>query len=142
MDYEFEENTCQICLESYEPTKKIPKKLECCSQIFCLQCLNDIYNKHKDHIQCPICRIVTKKSPRDLKAAKEFLEVKSSVTCPSCFKLIKNTEFKFNIIDMCPVMLCNYCCESQDVDKLNTYLFNLVEEMTYFKDFVVLILAK
>jgi hypothetical protein len=129
---ENEENTCQICLEFYDSIKKIPKRLECCNQIFCLQCLDDIYRKNHDIIHCPICRLTIKKSPKDLKVVKECLEVKSMVTCPSCFRSIKNTQLKLTINDSNPAILCYQCCNTPDTPDLDIYLSNLLDEMSYF----------
>jgi hypothetical protein len=126
-----DENTCQICLEIYEPSKRIPKRLECCNQVYCLQCLEDIFKKNKDFIQCPICRSLIKKSPKDLKVVKEALETKQMVTCPTCYKSIKSAQLKLTIIDSQPSILCNNCC--QDGDSLDTYLINLLDEMSYFQ---------
>jgi hypothetical protein len=128
-----DEFTCQICLEFYEPNKKVPKRLECCNQVYCLQCLEDIYRKHKDHIQCPICRLNIKKSPKDLKVVKEYLQIKSKVTCPSCFRSIKSTQLKLAIFDSNPNIFCNQCCTSSGVECLDIYLLNLLDEMSYFQ---------
>ena len=56
--------TCKNCLEKYDQhnPNKFPKKVLCCGQIFCLNCIESIYNRN-NQILCPLCRKVTNIPP-------------------------------------------------------------------------------
>jgi hypothetical protein len=125
------DSDCQICLEVYDTTLKIPKKLECCGAVYCQRCLDDIYKKNGS-ILCPICRVKANKLPKDLKVAKEHLE--KYLICPSCKSNVKNHELKLNIVDMTPTIICSKCADYPDLDDLKNYTTNLLFEMTYFKE--------
>ena len=60
--------TCQICLEKYDQhnPNKFPKKVLCCGQILCLNCIESIYKRNNNQILCPFCRKVTNIPPTQL----------------------------------------------------------------------------
>ena len=60
--------TCQICVEKYDQhnPNKFPKKVLCCGQILCLNCIESIYKRNNNQILCPFCRKVTNIPPTQL----------------------------------------------------------------------------
>lgn len=45
---------CSICLRSWDYDDCIPKSIPC-GHSFCSRCLDDIFNRKKTGIQCPVC---------------------------------------------------------------------------------------
>ena len=124
--------TCEICLENYDYQikKKIPKKLNCCGQTICLECLNDIYNRNGNKIVCPICRKITYENPQKLKTNKNVLE--GYLKCLNCGKKVIKSEL-FLHLDTLNLRCKN--CQNNDFP-LNEYIPEVVLEITNFiKDF-------
>jgi len=124
--------TCEICLENYDYQikKKIPKKLNCCGQTICLECLNDIYNRNGNKIVCPICRKITYENPQKLKTNKNVLE--GYLKCLNCGKKVIKSEL-FLHLDTLNLRCKN--CQKNDFP-LNEYIPEVVLEITNFiKDF-------
>ena len=124
--------TCEICLENYDYQikKKIPKKLNCCGQTICLECLNDIYNRNGNKIVCPICRKITYENPQKLKTNKNVLE--GYLNCLNCGKKVIKSEL-FLHLDTLNLRCKN--CQNNDFP-LNEYIPEVVLEITNFiKDF-------
>jgi hypothetical protein len=125
-----DEICCDICLENFNSNDKTPKIVECCSNSFCLKCLNEIYKKNSNKVLCPICRKTTNINPVDLNIDKIKLEPKTS--CPSCKKCIKSKDLKIKITkEGMAVILCSICFNERDSQNLKDYLENLAEETEF-----------
>ena len=68
--------TCQICVEKYDQhnPNKFPKKVLCCGQILCLNCIESIYKRNNNQILCPFCRKVTNIPPTQLETVTSIFE--------------------------------------------------------------------
>jgi hypothetical protein len=65
------ENLCEyICFEEFDFVKRIPKLLNCCSKIICMDCLEKISQVNKGKIKCPICRKIIQLQPKELRTPK------------------------------------------------------------------------
>ena len=87
--------TCEICMETYDNTLHIPKQLPCCSNNFCLNCLNDIYKRNNNNILCPICRKTTQINPSSLKTDNSVFA--SFLSCLNCNKPIIKSEVHISL---------------------------------------------
>ena len=119
--------TCQICVEKYDQhnPNKFPKKVLCCGQIFCLNCIESIYNRN-NQILCPLCRKVTNIPPTQLETVTSIFE--SFVSCPNCNGRITKKELYINLETM---SLKCIKCQQKDMS-LATFLPELVNELSSF----------
>ena len=120
--------TCQICLEKYDQhnPNKFPKKVLCCGQIFCLNCIESIY-KRNNQILCPLCRKVTNIPPTQLETVTSIF--KSFVSCPNCNGRITKNDLYINLETMS--LKCIKCRQQEDMS-LATFLPELVNELSSF----------
>ena len=120
--------TCQICLEKYDQhnPNKFPKKVLCCGQIFCLNCIEGIYKRNNNQILCPACRKVTNIPPTQLETVTSIFE--SFVSCPNCNGRITKKELYINLETM---SLKCIKCQQKDMS-LATFLPELVNELSSF----------
>ena len=120
--------TCQICLEKYDQhnPNKFPKKVLCCGQIFCLNCIESIY-KRNNQILCPLCRKVTNIPPTQLETVTSIF--KSFVSCPNCNGRITKNDLYINFETMS--LKCIKCRQQEDMS-LATFLPELVNELSSF----------
>ena len=122
--------TCQICLEKYDQhnPNKFPKKVLCCGQIFCLNCIEGIYKRNNNQILCPLCRKVTNIPPTQLETVTSIF--KSFVSCPNCNGRITKNDFYINLETM---SLKRIKCRQQEEDmSLATFLPELVNDLSSF----------
>ena len=120
--------TCQICLEKYDQhnPNKFPKKVLCCGQIFCLNCIEGIYKRNNNQILCPLCRKVTNIPPTQLETVTSIFE--SFVSCPNCNGRITKNALYINLETM---SLKCIKCQQKDMS-LATFLPELVNELSSF----------
>ena len=120
--------TCQICLEKYDQhnPNKFPKKVLCCGQIFCLNCIEGIYKRNNNQILCPLCRKVTNIPPTQLETVTSIFE--SFVSCPNCNGRITKNDLYINFETM---SLKCIKCQQEDMS-LATFLPDLVNELSSF----------
>ena len=120
--------TCQICLEKYDQhnPNKFPKKVLCCGQIFCLNCLESIYKRNNNQILCPFCRKVTNIPPTQLETVTSIFE--SFVSCPNCNGRITKNDLYINFETM---SLKCIKCQQGDMS-LATFLPDLVNDLSSF----------
>ena len=121
--------TCQICLEKYDQhnPNKFPKKVLCCGQIFCLNCIESIYKRNNNQILCPLCRKVTNIPPTQLETVTSIFE--SFVSCPNCNGRITKNDLYINLETMS--LKCIKCRQQEDMS-LATFLPELVNELSSF----------
>ena len=121
--------TCQICLEKYDQhnPNKFPKKVLCCGQIFCLNCIEGIYKRNNNQILCPLCRKVTNIPPTQLETVTSIF--KSFVSCPNCNGRITKNDLYINLETMS--LKCIKCRQQEDMS-LATFLPELVNELSSF----------
>ena len=120
--------TCQICLEKYDQhnPNKFPKKVLCCGQILCLNCIETIYKRNYNQILCPFCRKVTNIPPTQLETVTSIFE--SFVSCPNCNGRITKNDLYINFETM---SLKCIKCQQGDMS-LATFLPELVNELSSF----------
>ena len=120
--------TCQICLEKYDQhnPNKFPKKVLCCGQIFCLNCIESIYKRNNNQILCPLCRKVTNIPPTQLETVTSIFE--SFVSCPNCNGRITKNDLYINFETM---SLKCIKCQQEDMS-LATFLPDLVDDLSSF----------
>ena len=120
--------TCQICLEKYDQhnPNKFPKKVLCCGQIFCLNCIEGIYKRNNNQILCPLCRKVTNIPPTQLETVTSIFE--SFVSCPNCNGRITKNALYINLETMS--LKCIKC--QQKGMSLATFLPDLVNDLSSF----------
>ena len=121
--------TCQICLEKYDQhnPNKFPKKVLCCGQILCLNCIESIYKRNNNQILCPFCRKVTNIPPTQLETVTSIFE--SFVSCPNCNGRIKKNDLYINFETMS--LKCIKCRQQEDMS-LATFLPDLVNDLSSF----------
>ena len=121
--------TCQICVEKYDQhnPNKFPKKVLCCGQIFCLNCIESIYKRNNNQILCPLCRKVTNIPPTQLETVTSIF--KSFVSCPNCNGRITKNDLYINLETMS--LKCIKCRQQEDMS-LATFLPELVNELSSF----------
>ena len=91
-----EENyTCEICCENYDlkSKTKLPKRVPCCKKTFCLQCLNDIYERNNKIFKCPYCRKTSFKLPKDFDDDKIISS--RYILCCNCHEKVPQNELYF-----------------------------------------------
>ena len=122
--------TCQICLEKYDQhnPNKFPKKVLCCGQIFCLNCIEGIYKRNNNQILCPLCRKVTNIPPTQLETVTSIF--KSFVSCPNCNGRITKNDFYINLETMS--LKCIKCRQQEEDMSLATFLPELVNDLSSF----------
>ena len=120
--------TCQICLEKYDQhnPNKFPKKVLCCGQIFCLNCIEGIYKRNNNQILCPLCRKVTNIPPTQLETVTSIFE--PPVSCPNCNGRITKNDLYINFETM---SLKCIKCQQEDMS-LATFLPDLVNDLSSF----------
>ena len=120
--------TCQICVEKYDQhnPNKFPKKVLCCGQILCLNCIESIYKRNNNQILCPFCRKVTNIPPTQLETVTSIFE--SFVSCPNCNGRITKNDLYINFETM---SLKCIKCQQEDMS-LATFLPDLVNELSSF----------
>ena len=120
--------TCQICVEKYDQhnPNKFPKKVLCCGQIFCLNCIEGIYKRNNNQILCPFCRKVTNIPPTQLETVTSIFE--SFVSCPNCNGRITKNDLYINFETM---SLKCIKCQQGDMS-LATFLPDLVNDLSSF----------
>ena len=120
--------TCHICVEKYDQhnPNKFPKKVLCCGQIFCLNCIESIYKRNNNQILCPLCRKVTNIPPTQLETVTSIFE--SFVSCPNCNGRITKNALYINFETM---SLKCIKCQQKDMS-LATFLPELVNELSSF----------
>ncbi len=119
---------CQICLEKYDQQKKekTPKKVKCCGQVFCLDCLQKIFDKNNKNILCPLCRKTTNVPPSKLETVKSIFD--AMATCPNCNgKITKNDLY----IHFQTMSLKCVSCQQGDMP-LDMFLPDLVNDLSSF----------
>ena len=121
--------TCQICLEKYDQhnPNKFPKKVLCCGQIFCLNCIEGIYKRNNNQILCPLCRKVTNIPPTQLETVTSIF--KSFVSCPNCNGRITKNDLYINFETMS--LKCIKCRQQEDMS-LAIFLPDIVNELSSF----------
>ena len=121
--------TCHICVEKYDQhnPNKFPKKVLCCGQIFCLNCIEGIYKRNNNQILCPLCRKVTNIPPTQLETVTSIFE--SFVSCPNCNGRITKNDLYINFETMS--LKCIKCRQQEDMS-LATFLPELVNELSSF----------
>ena len=121
--------TCQICLEKYDQhnPNKFPKKVLCCGQIFCLNCLESIYKRNNNQILCPLCRKVTNIPPTQLETVTSIFE--PPVSCPNCNGRITKNDLYINFETMS--LKCIKCRQQEDMS-LAIFLPDIVNELSSF----------
>ena len=121
--------TCQICLEKYDQhnPNKFPKKVLCCGQIFCLNCIEGIYKRNNNQILCPLCRKVTNIPPTQLETVTSIFE--SFVSCPNCNGRITKNDLYINFETMS--LKCIKCRQQEDMS-LAIFLPDIVNELSSF----------
>src|SRR5690242_20375286 len=115
----FNENDCcsYICLEPFDLVDRIPKKLDCCDKIFCLDCLTKLHMSNK--IICPLCRKDNKVSnPKTLNDAYMFCMNCSQIGSFKIFKVRENSE-ECDYDITCPSCK-NYGKEGKSVEEFTT----------------------
>lgn len=119
---------CQICLEKYDQHNitKTPKKVTCCGQVFCLDCLEKIYDKNNKQILCPLCRKTTNTPPQRLETVKAIFD--AMATCPSCNGKITKNDLYINFETM--TLKCLRC--QQGDMPLDMFLPELVNDLSSF----------
>ena len=122
--------TCQICLEKYDKhnPNKFPKKVLCCGQIFCLNCLESIYKRNNNQILCPLCRKVTNIPPTQLETVTSIFE--PPVSCPNCNGRIKKNDLYINLETMS--LKCIKCRQQEEDMSLATFLPDFVNDLSSF----------
>ena len=120
--------TCQICVEKYDQhnPNKFPKKVLCCGQIFCLNCIEGIYKRNNNQILCPFCRKVTNIPPTQLETVTSIFE--PPVSCPNCNGRITKNDLYINFETM---SLKCIKCQQGDMS-LATFLPDLVNDLSSF----------
>ncbi|XP_067680031.1 uncharacterized protein [Haliotis asinina] len=106
---------CPICLDHYDDSVRIPRRLPCCSQTLCQPCLKT-YSRDMPHITCPLCRQDCDLSGSITSLPKEmlilrFLEhLKTSLSnpVPSCSRCVEPTPASAKC-DTCVAFLCTGC---------------------------------
>ena len=121
--------TCQICLEKYDQhnPNKFPKKVLCCGQIFCLNCIEGIYKRNNNQILCPLCRKVTNIPPTQLETVTSIFE--PPVSCPNCNGRITKNDLYINFETMS--LKCIKCRQQEDMS-LAIFLPDIVNELSSF----------
>ena len=121
--------TCQICLEKYDQhnPNKFPKKVLCCGQIFCLNCIEGIYKRNNNQILCPLCRKVTNIPPTQLETVTSIFE--SFVSCPNCNGRITKNDLYINLETMS--LKCIKCRQQEDMS-LAIFLPDFVNDISSF----------
>lgn len=85
---------CFICLEKYNETKNIPKKMSCCNNIICLQCLKKVYQIRKKSF-CPLCCSDKMINPDELPTKQS--ELNQFITCPYCRCITAKGDFYYSL---------------------------------------------
>ena len=121
--------TCQICLEKYDQhnPNKFPKKVLCCGQIFCLNCIEGIHKRNNNQILCPLCRKVTNIPPTQLETVTSIFE--PPVSCPNCNGRITKNDLYINFETMS--LKCIKCRQQEDMS-LAIFLPDIVNELSSF----------
>ena len=81
---------CPICKEKFDYDDKLPKKLTCCNNIICLDCLIKISNK--DGI-CSFCKQKFTERPINLKNDKRILKKLKTGKELECLYCKKKEDF-------------------------------------------------
>ena len=120
--------TCQICVEKYDQhnPNKFPKKVLCCGQVLCLNCIETIYKRNNNQILWPFCRKVTNIPPTQLETVTSIFE--SFVSSPNCNERITKNDLYINFETM---SLKCIKCQQKDMS-LATFLPELVNELSSF----------
>ena len=121
--------TCQICLEKYDQhnPNKFPKKVLCCGQIFCLNCIEGIYKRNNNQILCPLCRKVTNIPPTQLETVTSIFE--PPVSCPNCNGRITKNDLYINFETRS--LKCIKCRQQEDMS-LAIFLPDFVNDISSF----------
>ena len=121
--------TCKNCLEKYDQhnPNKFPKKVLCCGQIFCLNCIEGIYKRNNNQILCPLCRKVTNIPPTQLETVTSIFE--PPVSCPNCNGRITKNDLYINFETMS--LKCIKCRQQEDMS-LAIFLPDIVNELSSF----------
>ena len=80
---------CPICKEKFDYDDKLPKKLTCCNNIICLDCLIQINNREGNNFQCIFCTQKITKRPIDIKSDNKILKklkIGKELECLYCKK--------------------------------------------------------
>ena len=123
-----EENyTCEICCENYDlkSKTKLPKRVPCCKKTFCLQCLNDIYERNDKIFKCPYCRKTSYKLPKEFDDDKIISS--RYILCCNCHEKVPQNELYFYQNNNEIKIKCQNC-ENGDM-KLNDILPEFISEI-------------